>query len=350
LWIEARQRQPKEAFDRGYCLSILGDNFGSGLSSFFPLYVRESKDLFAKKSAPRLPSPSGAVPNLTEEAGEYVAKQPADPMALIHHILAVLQTPMYRHENSGALRQDWPRIPLPDTRKALEASAALGRQLAALLDTEADVSGVTSGDLEPICRSIGVLTKVGHVAQPPPAGLSATGEGACATQATQLDPDAGDLAVTAGWGHAGKEGITMPAKGRIVQRPYDKAELEALRNAANARGLSLSKVIGLLGSETCDMYLNDKAYWKNIPRNVWDYYIGGYQVIKKWLSYREQELLGRPLRADEAREVTGMARRLARIVLLQPTLDANYRLVKTHAYAWSPTNQALETKGRSHVA
>ena len=29
-----------------------------------------------------------------------------------------------------------------------------------------------------------------------------------------------------------------------------------------------------------------------MPANVWEYYIGGYQVIKKWLSYREQELLG----------------------------------------------------------
>ena len=51
------------------------------------------------------------------------------------------------------------------------------------------------------------------------------------------------------------------------------------------------------------------AYWKNIPANVWEYYIGGYQVIKKWLSYREQELLGRALRVEEAREVTNMARR-----------------------------------------
>ena len=87
------------------------------------------------------------------------------------------------------------------------------------------------------------------------------------------------------------------------------------------------------------MYLNDVAYWKNIPANVWEYYIGGYQVIKKWLSYREQELLGRALRAEEAREVTGMARRLARIVLLQPILDANYTIAKAHAYAWPGTDQ-----------
>jgi hypothetical protein len=34
---------------------------------------------------------------------------------------------------------------------------------------------------------------------------------------------------------------------------------------------------------------------------VWDYTIGGYQVIKKWLSYREHKLLVRPLTTDEAR-------------------------------------------------
>ncbi len=235
------------------------------------------------------------------------------------HALAVGYSPAYLAENADGIRRDWPRIPLPDTTKALEASAALGRQLAALLDTEADVSGVTSGKVEPVFRTVGVLTKAGGGA---------------------LDPGAGDLAVTAGWGHAGKEGVTMPGKGRIVQRPYDKEEREALNNAAEARRLSQRQVLNLLGSGTCDVYLNDKAYWKNIPANVWEYYIGGYQVIKKWLSYREQGLLKRALTADEAREVTGMARRLTRIVLLQPTLDANYQLAAKHAYAWPKTAEA----------
>jgi len=33
--------------------------------------------------------------------------------------------------------------------------------------------------------------------------------------------------------------------------------------------------------------INEVANWRNIPAKVWSYYIGGYQVIKKWLSYRE---------------------------------------------------------------
>ncbi len=40
LWIEARQKQTMERFDRGYVIRVLGDNFGNGLSSFFPLFLR----------------------------------------------------------------------------------------------------------------------------------------------------------------------------------------------------------------------------------------------------------------------------------------------------------------------
>ena len=83
-----------------------------------------------------------------------------------------------------------------------------------------------------------------------------------------------------------------------------------------------------------DVYLNGVAYWRNIPMNVWDYYIGGYQVIKKWLSYRELKLLGRAVTPDEAREVMNMARRIAAIILMQPKLDENYRRVKAAAFDW----------------
>jgi len=83
-----------------------------------------------------------------------------------------------------------------------------------------------------------------------------------------------------------------------------------------------------------DVYLNDVGYWKGIPARVWDYTIGSYQVIKKWLSYRELELLGRPLRPEEAREVMNMARRIAAIVLLEPALDQNYDAVKNDTYNW----------------
>ena len=59
--------------------------------------------------------------------------------------------------------------------------------------------------------------------------------------------------------------------------------------------------------------------------------LGGYQVLKKWLSYREYALLGRDLTPDEVREVTAIARRLAALRLLEPALDAQYEAVKAAA-------------------
>lgn len=44
--------------------------------------------------------------------------------------------------------------------------------------------------------------------------------------------------------------------------------------------------------------------------------------------------LGRPLSGDEVREVANMARRIAAILLLQPSLDANYRAVAARLYPW----------------
>jgi len=73
------------------------------------------------------------------------------------------------------------------------------------------------------------------------------------------------------------------------------------------------------------MYLNDAAYWSGVPLNVWHYTIGGYQMVKKWLSYREHRVLGRDLHVEEAREVTAIARRIAALLLLTLRLDANYQ-------------------------
>jgi len=73
-------------------------------------------------------------------------------------------------------------------------------------------------------------------------------------------------------------------------------------------------------------------FW-DIQAAEWSYTIGGYQAIKKWLSYREEDLLGRGLKPEEVRYVTEMARRLT--VLLSPgcSPDENNRRVSRTTYA-----------------
>ena len=60
--------------------------------------------------------------------------------------------------------------------------------------------------------------------------------------------------------------------------------------------------------------VNDRSYWSNVPANVWGYKLGGYQVLKKWLSYRESKVLGRSLKPDEVGHFMNTARRIGAIL------------------------------------
>lgn len=224
-----------------------------------------------------------------------------------HHALAIGYAPAWLTENADGIRQDWPRVPLPNSADLLRASSALGARIAALLDPDTPVPGVTAGTLHPALATIAAPTKRG---------------GGSMTET--------DRTVLAGWGHAGKGGAVMPGRGRIVMRDYGPSEAPAQAEVA------------LLGARTNDVFLNADAFWRNVPDAVWNFTIGGYQVLKKFLSYREQPLLGRALTSVEVRYVRDVARRLAALRLMTPELDANYRAC---AAAHRPFDAAADAPG-----
>ena len=229
-------------------------------------------------------------PNLSLTAQHYLDALGLDVEDLFHHVVATLHDPEYRVANAGALRMDWPRIPLPGwpdgktdgAADVLAASAALGRRLAALLNSETPVAGVTTVPLQPGMASIAVPTTVdgGYMA-------------------------GDDFAVSAGWGHYGQGDAVMPGQGRVVERTYTAAERDALGDAVTVGGKS-----------TFDVYLNERAYWRNVPAGVWNYQLGGYQVLKKWLSYRESKVLDRALQPEEVQHFTDTTRRIAAVLQL----------------------------------
>jgi hypothetical protein len=289
LWLSAAQHNRKE-FDPPLVASKLCSlHMIERGANLFPLFLKPEHSLLHDHET------DGPHPNLSADAAEYLDGMNAVPADLFHHVIAALYAPSFAVENATGLSNDWPRIPLPATRHALLASAALGREIAALLDPEGPLPKTAK-----CLKSVGLITASGG----------------------KLDPDAGDLELTAGWGHAGKGGVTMPGKGRITLREMTAAERVGLPEGA----------IDTLGVQTHDVWLNGRAYWSNVPVSVWEYSLGGYQVIKKWLSYREKELLGRSLSVDEVRYVTETARRIAAIILLGPSLDANYSAVKQATY------------------
>ena len=220
-------------------------------------------------------------PNLTLAAQRYLDRLGAGVEDIFHHVLSVLHDPAHREANAGALRMEWPRIPLPGwpdgdedgAADELATSAARGRELAALLDSDTPVPGVTEGALRPEIAVVAVPSTVD--------GGNMMGD---------------DFALTAGWGHFGQGEAVMPGQGRVVERPYTAEECSALGGAVSA-----------LGETTFDIYLNDRAYWRNVPASVWGYKLGGYQVLKKWLSYREEKVLGRALLPTEVQHFTDTA-------------------------------------------
>ena len=283
MLIEARERETKEDYSRGTFVRGLADNFGNGFSSFFPAWLCE--DGFGNLSGP-----SGKRPNLSVAAVKYLDGLGAHAELLFCHVLAILHDRAYRKANAGALRMGWPRIPLPgwpdgrgaDAATTFLRSAARGRELARLLDSDAPIRGVTTGTLR---------SEIAVIAVPAThSGRNMTGN---------------DFAVTAGWGYFGASQAVMPGQGRAAEKQYTQVERAALGDT-----------LPTLGETTFDIHLNDRAYWRNVPASVWGYKLGGYQVLKKWLSYRERNVLGRALKADEVHHFTDIARRIAAVIQL----------------------------------
>ena len=457
LWIVSQQK-PRREWSPPQVISDIGclDLMDRG-ATCIPAWLREdSLDADAPDADRR--------PNLSPAARRYLERLGLTVEDLFHHVLTVLHDPVYRQANAGALRMEWPRIPLPHwsdlsapagqgavpgrvaarsahspgdegaggrerattrvaptvgdavresrssaqadlaagqgavpgrgaagsadspghegaggreratTRVAptvgdavresrssaqadqaadsLAASAARGRALAALLDPDTPVPGVTSGQLRPEIAAIAVPAT---------------------THGRHMSGD--DFALTSGWGHFGAGQAVMPGQGRAVERAYTGAErthtrperthtgaerthtgaertvLSAAASVIPAAasvipapagiqphppayeadagfqvtpGLTESSAAGrqvedapfdALGATTYDIHLNDHAYWRNVPANVWTYRLGGYQVLKKWLSYRERKVLGRDLHPEEVQHFSQTARRIGAILL-----------------------------------
>lgn len=248
-------------------------------------------------------------PNLSALALDYLAAMgvtdaqtsQSSAQLIWQHVLAVGYSPLYLEENGDAIRHHWPRVPLPGTSEQLMNSARLGRRIADLLDMDTDAATPGTTVAPAVRRTLAQVARV---------------------DGKPLTPQDGDLAVTAGWSvkqtREQKSGaisrIVMPGRGRIELRERTEIERDAL--TAEERDL--------LGAGVADVYLNERVCWRGVPQAVWDFKIGGFQVLRKWLSYREKIILGRDLTVPEVRQFTSICLRLTELVLLGPQLDANY--------------------------
>ena len=266
-----RDWSPPQVISNMGCIDLLDRS-----ANCIPMWLRDEGLMLGSDELQRRP-------NISLAAQGYLARLGLGVEDLFYHALAVLHDPAYREANAGALRMEWPRIPMPGwpagaapgAAEELVASAARGRELARLLDPETPVPGVTTGALRPELAAIAI---------PATTGGGNMGDG--------------DFELTVGWGHYSSGGAVMPGQGRVEEQA------------------ALGDAMATLGDTTFDIYLNGRAYWRNVPANVWDYKLGGYQVLKKWLSYRESKVLGRNLTPEEVQHFTDTARRIAAVLML----------------------------------
>ena len=123
-------------------------------------------------------------------------------------------------------------------------------------------------------------------------------------------------AARADGGRDAKGAMGLPGPGR--RRDARKRYGGAARFGCGRRRLSSQSPLQTSqserGSPTLDVVANPRARWTGVPEAVWGYHLGGYQVLKKWLSYREEAILGRPLTLDEVRTFSAICRRIAALL------------------------------------
>ena len=65
-------------------------------------------------------------------------------------------------------------------------------------------------------------------------------------------------------------------------------------------------------------YINQTQYFDGAPEAVWDFHVGGYQVLEKWLKDRR----GRELSSDDLRHYQQIVVALAETIRIMAEIDA----------------------------
>jgi hypothetical protein len=206
------------------------------------------------------------------------------------HVVAIMHAPSYRRGFRQQLAATGPRVPIPVDQGLLEASSHLGRRVASLFDPTASVDGVNVGALDARLDGIATLR---------------TGHG--------RPPRREELGVTLGKANEG--GRWEPS----TQGPPPAEEF---------------------GEMSFDVHLNDVCAFGSVPERVAEYSVGQYPVLRKWLSYRREKAIGRPLALGEVRAFNDTARRIGALLLMRSELDTNFLLCKSAALL-DPKEEAL---------
>jgi len=68
------------------------------------------------------------------------------------------------------------------------------------------------------------------------------------------------------------------------------------------------------------VYINREQYFEEIPKEIWEYQIGGYQVLSKWLKDRK----GKILSLEDVKHYCKIVTAIKKAIDIQNNIDALY--------------------------
>jgi hypothetical protein len=125
-----------------------------------------------------------------------------------------------------------------------------------------------------------------------------------------------------------EEDFPSEDRGPIVKRENGVA-VQLLRRCHRAMGRAAVDRIRIdsnpNGARSPDLYLNERIFLANIPREIWRYELGGYPILKKWLGYRQaNRRTSAALSLLELDNLRTIVLRIAALLVVRPLLDVAY--------------------------
>ncbi|MEI9476298.1 MAG: type ISP restriction/modification enzyme [Deltaproteobacteria bacterium] len=74
------------------------------------------------------------------------------------------------------------------------------------------------------------------------------------------------------------------------------------------------------------VYVNPGKYFSGVAREDWEYHIGGYQIVEKWLKDRR----GRILSSEEVSHYVRTLTAIAETIEIQASLDEDFEEIEKH--------------------
>jgi predicted helicase len=231
----------------------------------FPLYLyttpeETAGELFPAEEVTRDPNLSPKfIAAVKEKLGlEFVREGKGDleatfgPEDILHYAYAIFHSPTYRQRYAEFLKIDFPRLPLTSDRELFKALAEKGEDLVSLhLMETLKLNGLITHF--PVAGS-DVVEKVRYVEK--------------VTEEKQVPADASPSSVKV---YNRRLPLTFDNEVRVKIEP---------RPEPRPRGR---------------VYINKTQYFEGIEPEVWEFQVGGYQVLHKWLKDRK----GRKLTFDD---------------------------------------------------